>query len=423
LFTAPSPLTVTADTRAFRGHFLSLWGAVLILLIPAWLHGQSPQAEGDALVWMDARHGANVRYHPRHNSSLVAKIAPGSTLGVYRTSFRNGCPSHWYARPSRGYICGNELRPSAYDRAQPGPSALPDIRKDTTAWILGRGGGRLYQGHRAVARREMLKRLFIHSILTIRDTATRYGTPWLINRSHQWISAENAISLPPVSTALSLAVPHGEEAPAGMIIAADTPVHTAPASDAPVAATLPRWSWVYTGDRTLLQAQDDWVHLPGQGYVRDAHIARRQPVPAAYDPDPRPDEKWISVDLTEQVLVAWQGRRIVRISPCSTGIKDNTPTGSFRVQWKRRIQTMNARGGHEIVEDVQWVMYYYKRRGIAIHAAYWHDRFGERYSHGCVNLPEQDARWLYDWSDPPSDPEDAETFPVPQDAGTRVIVF
>jgi hypothetical protein len=34
---------------------------------------------------------------------------------------------------------------------------------------------------------------------------------------------------------------------------------------------------------------------------------------------------------------------------------------------------------------------------IAFHGAYWHDWFGFNRSHGCVNVPVGDARWLWEW--------------------------
>jgi hypothetical protein len=43
-------------------------------------------------------------------------------------------------------------------------------------------------------------------------------------------------------------------------------------------------------------------------------------------------------------------------------------------------------------------MFYAK--DFALHTAYWHDRFGNTRSHGCVNLSPIDARTLYFWSDP-----------------------
>jgi len=34
---------------------------------------------------------------------------------------------------------------------------------------------------------------------------------------------------------------------------------------------------------------------------------------------------------------------------------------------------------------------------ISLHGTYWHDLFGYRQSHGCVNLTVSDAKWLFDW--------------------------
>jgi hypothetical protein len=50
------------------------------------------------------------------------------------------------------------------------------------------------------------------------------------------------------------------------------------------------------------------------------------------------------------------------------------------------------------VADVPWAMKF--RKGFAVHGAYWHDNFGKRRSHGCVNLSPKDARWVYDWTQP-----------------------
>ena len=38
--------------------------------------------------------------------------------------------------------------------------------------------------------------------------------------------------------------------------------------------------------------------------------------------------------------------------------------------------------------------------GIAIHAAFWHNDFGTRRSHGCVNVTAPDAKWIWCWTTP-----------------------
>ena len=41
----------------------------------------------------------------------------------------------------------------------------------------------------------------------------------------------------------------------------------------------------------------------------------------------------------------------------------------------------------------------YSYQGYGLHAAAWHDNFGRRMSHGCVNLPVPEAKWLFDCAD------------------------
>jgi hypothetical protein len=42
----------------------------------------------------------------------------------------------------------------------------------------------------------------------------------------------------------------------------------------------------------------------------------------------------------------------------------------------------------------------YFEGSYALHGAFWHDRFGQVRSHGCVNLAPEDARWLFRWTTP-----------------------
>ena len=40
------------------------------------------------------------------------------------------------------------------------------------------------------------------------------------------------------------------------------------------------------------------------------------------------------------------------------------------------------------------------KKGRALHGTFWHDGFGRRRSHGCVNLSVADAEWLFRWAPP-----------------------
>ena len=110
----------------------------------------------------------------------------------------------------------------------------------------------------------------------------------------------------------------------------------------------------------------------------------------------------IRVDLTRQLLTAYEGDVAVFTAPVATG-KDgfNTPAGSFAIYAKYPIQTMIGSAGGETwnVPDIPFVQYVVG--GVALHGTYWHDLWGSgvRMSHGCINLNIDDAQWLYEWAD------------------------
>jgi hypothetical protein len=39
----------------------------------------------------------------------------------------------------------------------------------------------------------------------------------------------------------------------------------------------------------------------------------------------------------------------------------------------------------------------YFDQSISLHGTYWHDLFGYRQSHGCVNMTISDAKYMFDW--------------------------
>ena len=109
------------------------------------------------------------------------------------------------------------------------------------------------------------------------------------------------------------------------------------------------------------------------------------------------DEKWIEVDLSEQLLRAWDGDELVFETLVSTG-KAGTPTlqGKFRIRTKIYMQLMAGPGYY--LPDIHYVQYFVA--AYAFHEAYWHDKWGTPTSHGCVNMRLDDAEWLYTWTDP-----------------------
>lgn len=105
--------------------------------------------------------------------------------------------------------------------------------------------------------------------------------------------------------------------------------------------------------------------------------------------------KQIIVVLRDQMVYAFENGELVYSVLASTGLPA-TPTvqGDYRIYHRLASQTMSGPGYY--LPGVTWVQYFYA--GYAFHTAYWHENWGTPMSRGCVNLPEQAARWLYDFA-------------------------
>lgn len=138
---------------------------------------------------------------------------------------------------------------------------------------------------------------------------------------------------------------------------------------------------------------------------------------------PETDERWVRVDLSEQVLVAYQGSTAVRAFKISSGLPGTpTVTGEFRVRLKVRSQLMAGGEGNRAyyLPNVEWVQYFYQDYGL--HGTYWHNDFGKPKSHGCVNMTNADAKWLYYWLGPKWDGKTVWQRSTEENPGSLVIV-
>jgi lipoprotein-anchoring transpeptidase ErfK/SrfK len=123
-----------------------------------------------------------------------------------------------------------------------------------------------------------------------------------------------------------------------------------------------------------------------------------------------PDEKWIDVNVTRQTLVMFEGNRPVFATLVSTGKKGatkktdhSTVLGSFRIREKHVAATMDGDGALPgdapySIQDVPYVMYF--KGSYALHGAFWHANFGNKMSHGCVNLSPLDSKRVFLWAEP-----------------------
>lgn len=117
--------------------------------------------------------------------------------------------------------------------------------------------------------------------------------------------------------------------------------------------------------------------------------------------NPPTEGKWIEINVTTQIVTAYEGPTPVKSVVVSTGVA-RTPTvlGTYKIYRKIPSQTMSggsqAAGDYYYLPNVTDVMYFYQ--GYAFHGTYWHSNFGRPMSHGCVNMTLADAKWFYDWA-------------------------
>ena len=125
------------------------------------------------------------------------------------------------------------------------------------------------------------------------------------------------------------------------------------------------------------------------------------------------EEKRIEVNLLDQNLTAYEGDKVVLHTLVSTGIPGMnlpgqtptaTPKGRFNIEVKMPSKHMGD--GHLTADirayelpGVPWNCFFHET-GVAFHGTYWHQNYGRKMSHGCVNMTPQEAKWLFRWAFP-----------------------
>ncbi|MBN2470222.1 MAG: LysM peptidoglycan-binding domain-containing protein [Anaerolineae bacterium] len=256
---------------------------------------------------------------------------------------------------------------------------------------------------------------------TLRVIGERYGIGW------QQIAERNNIPNPNrILVGQQLVIPTAGPAPAGD--AAAPPVETvsavppapapAPAVTTAPATTAPRTHVVQPGEYLSSIARRygvSWTEIARANNIVDPNrvlVGQSLVIPGSSGANPTYMEpstgqpsgpaptvtngKQIIVDLSDQRIYAYQDGAMMRAVTVSTGLPATpTVTGDFNIYWKLNSQTMSGPGYY--LPGVPWVMYFYA--GYAIHGTYWHNNFGQPMSHGCVNLPSDEALWFFNFAE------------------------
>ena len=160
-----------------------------------------------------------------------------------------------------------------------------------------------------------------------------------------------------------------------------------------------------------------WVDLPLGDISPDRFLYSGLLVPKVVTEAPVPPTmslgqngaKWIDVNITQQVVVAYEGATRVYMAAVTSGRPGwSTPLGVFKVL--RRVENETMLGSTLLrldsgevpdykLENVKWTQYF-TNGGAALHTNYWRSPvlFGMPSSHGCVGMIERHAKWLWDWA-------------------------
>jgi hypothetical protein len=389
--------------------------------------GSAPaHADGSEVVTATAvrtvklRHGGWVRTRAAAKAPRFGMVKGGTRLAVRGqviSPVDDGCRGRlWYAVQPMGFVCGRDAEPT--NEAPGGEPALtlrPGRRVPYSYAIVREQS---LSGFRSAdeARAGTVAKAFEKGMMiAVRGTTAVDGVRYVRTWDRFLVRAEGVRGMGAGSTWVGESLAADARLPFGWTV----PVKARRWDDPegrPADDRVPRRTRVQ-----VLEERGDTVRTD-RGWLRAADVAvvRRIAPPPGVDARGR----WIDVDVGEQVLVAYEGARPVYATLVSTGSGSGarrTPLGNYPVWAKVASIDMDNQEGEAAVYTVQrvpWVLFFQEHN--AVHGAYWHDRFGQRASHGCVNLAPRDAQTIFDWAMPPLLPG-WESF-MPDDLARSIVI-
>jgi lipoprotein-anchoring transpeptidase ErfK/SrfK len=348
-----------------------------------------------------------VRMAPSEHAERYGTIAAGTRVGWKRVLEAEGCRTRWVEIEPYGWVCESYLEPS---ERWPHGVELPRLQDDAIVpGVFGKVTGEKPRAFELQGEAMVVSRSLEGSMMVRRYGETTVGNVnyWRITQrgKREYLPRQSVREYRPSTFAgVRLGDDTGRTLPMGF-----------PLSREKVSASVPVYS-AATGGKVMGKvkgreplavleiARDDSgrdvAYRVGEGrwvQARDMRVARKTAPP----PLTGATERWLDLDLDEQVLVAYEGELPVYASLVSTGSRKHpTETGIYRMWVKFAETDMSDLAGEDpySVATVPWTQFYAK--DLALHTAYWHDTFGTRRSHGCANLSPMDARFLYFWSEP-----------------------
>lgn len=338
----------------------------------------------------------------RESGKRIATVTPGTRVTWRRIVASADACRAWIELLPRGWACAKDLVPTDKPATADSPPTMrwADVRKD---------GADAYATVDDIRSASVAKHLDDKTYVSLvprakplridRTTYVRTDQGWVATSDLSWYAPSSYAGIdvtPATSFQIGWAV---AKRPGARIAVRDAATATA----RKVRELAPR-------DLVpILEVSGEMARIGDAAWVELVEL--RQPARV-----PRPEgiaetERWIDVDLDQQVLVAYEGDAAVFATVISSGRKLwETPTGIYRITGKEAKSRMQYAGRADAapdderakeawnVADVPFSMRF--RRNFALHGTYWHEGFGRARSHGCVNLSTSDAKRLYEWVSP-----------------------
>jgi hypothetical protein len=254
-----------------------------------------------------------------------------------------------------------------------------------------------------------------HSRLGLRSTVAwsreqaSGGRSFLLSSDLKWVPKDRVKPYPTVTFA---GVKLGRDArlPLAFFRTRERPVFTLKAGDfVPDGRVFARLSWVELTGRRERRGEQVFLETRAPGlYVRESDAVVPTPEgrsPPADSAQPASSHGTrIEVSVLGGWLLAYEGDIPVFATLISAGrggaaapgqdavAMAATPTGRFSITGKFATATMISDNALTHSE-VPWAQNFSGPH--ALHAAYWHDRWGELTSGGCINLSPRDARFIF----------------------------
>ncbi len=223
-----------------------------------------------------------------------------------------------------------------------------------------------------------------------------YQEGWVQIAGGQWVRESDTVVARPSDFAGVLLPEEGLDYTMAWVL---VPSHPAPYPGADTDASRPRLER-YTRVNIFEAVEVDgwrWYLVGPDTWVRQTAVAKITFTERPADVKGR----WLAVDLYEQVMVAYNENNIpIYATLVSSGLPQwSTNEGTFQTWIRIANGSMSGAEGQTdfySLQNVPWTLYFDGE--ISIHGTYWHDGFGYRHSHGCVNLTITDSHWVYQWT-------------------------